>query len=127
MGQRIYPAQANRRISNGLTRRWVKVDRSDWNAVARRMMLPEVIFRVVSATRPTELRCQSRRIQPLQTVDLRPLDRVKEYFESLRNDGEGLMFDAKWSRRFILVFGRTSSGTSACSPACPGPARPNSP
>ena len=68
-----------------------EVGRDDWNAVARRMMLPEVILRESlqqgspnSETYPAE--------EPLQTAEPRPLGQIKKYFESLRDDGE-LVFD----------------------------------
>lgn len=86
-----YPARANREIILRLDEALGAADRSDWNAVARRMMLPEVIFREFLQQGPSNSAADPAG-QPLQTVDPRPLDRVKEYFESLRNDGE-LVFD----------------------------------
>ena len=86
-----YPARANREIIRPIDKAMGQVGRSDWDSVARRMMLPEVILREAlqrgaskSAANPTE--------QPLQTVDPRPLDQIKEYFASLRDKGE-LVFD----------------------------------
>ena len=85
------PAQASRRINERLSEALGAVDRSDWNAVARRVMLPEVIFRdFLQQGLPNS--AASSAAEPLQTVRPPPLRQIKEYFESLRNDGE-LVFD----------------------------------
>ncbi len=88
-----YPARANREIILRLDEALGAADRSDWNAVARRMMLPEAVYRGFLQQGPPNSAGNSAE-QPLQTVAPRPLDRVKEYFESLRNDGD-LVFDAE--------------------------------
>ena len=86
-----YPSRANGEIVRRLDAALGAVDRSDWHAVARRVMLPEVILREFlqqgspnSETYPAE--------GPPQTVEPRPLGQIKKYFASLRNDGE-LVFD----------------------------------
>ena len=91
-GKLKYPAQESRTVLRRLDDVLGAVDRSDWSAVARRMMLPEVIFREFLQQRPSNSSSNSV-AEPLQdAVGPRPLDQIKEYFKSLRNDGE-LVFD----------------------------------
>ena len=85
------PAQENRRILERLDEALGAVDRSDWNAVAQRMMLPEVIFsEFLKEGSPNSAAIPIA--EPLQTVRPPPLGQIKEYFELLRDDGE-LVFD----------------------------------
>ena len=87
---------------NALINRWLldrleetigPVDHSDWNAVARRMMLPEVILREFLQQSPPNSTANPAE-ESLQAVQPRPLGQIKEYFESLRSDGE-LIFDSE--------------------------------
>ena len=97
MGERCwsarYPARANREIIRRLDEALGEVDHSDWNAVARRMMLPEVIYREVSQQGPSKLAPSSVE-EPLRAVWQRTLGQIKEHFKSLRDDGE-LVFDSE--------------------------------
>ena len=73
------------------------VDQSDWNAVARRMMLPEVILSGLPRPSPPNSGTStstSTNADTLQVVGPRPLHQIKEYFESLRDDGE-LVFETE--------------------------------
>lgn len=90
-GVLIHPAQESRPILDRLDEALGEVDRSDWNAVARRMMLPEVILRELvqqdSSNSPANPAAETS-----HTVEPRPLDQITEYFASLRDAGE-LVFD----------------------------------
>lgn len=86
-----FPAQADRGILERFDEALGAVDLSDWPAVARRMMLPEVVLREARQQGPLNS-AASPTIELLQTVEPRPLGQIKEYFESLRDDYE-LVFD----------------------------------
>ena len=90
-GLLTHPAHESRRILDRLDVALGAVDRSDWNAVARRMMLPEVILREFVQQDPSNSPANPA-AEPSQTIGPRPLGQIKEYFASLRNDGE-LVFD----------------------------------
>ena len=95
MGERQWsvnnPARANREIIGRLDDALGAVDHSDWDAVARRMMLPEVILREFVKQDPSNSPDKPA-AAPSRTIGPRPLGQIKEYFESLRDDGE-LVFD----------------------------------
>ena len=82
-----HPAQESRPILDRLDEALGAVDRSDWNAVARRMMLPEAILQDFLHQGPSNSAADAAE-EPLQTVQPRALSQIKDYFESLRNDGE---------------------------------------
>ena len=115
-----YPAQANREIIGRLGEALGTVDRSDWNAVARRMMLPEVILREFLPSDPPNSAVGST-AEPPQAVLPPPLDQIKEYFESIRKEGE-LGFDddiveslhlglwANERRHFAVLTGLSGTG-----------------
>ena len=103
----IYPERLSRLMGrresgakNAVINRWIldqleaaigPVDRSEWNAVARRMMLPEVIYRA-SLQQGTPNSAASPVAEPPQTARPQRLRPIKEYFESLRNDDK-LVFE----------------------------------
>ncbi len=90
-GPRDNPVRADRKIVERLDEALGAVDRSDWSAVARRMMLPELILREFPQQDPPNPAPDPDK-EPLPAVEPRPLEQIKEYFESLSDDGE-LVFD----------------------------------
>ena len=103
----VYPEQLSRPMGglragakNAVINRWIldrlkeaigPVDHSDWNAVARRMMLPEAIWRESLQHDPSNSAANPL-AEPSQTVRPQSLEQIKEYFAALRDDGE-LVFD----------------------------------
>jgi 5-methylcytosine-specific restriction protein B len=100
------PAQANRRILDRLDGVIEPVDPSDWNSVARRMMLPAILLKIHDEEGRTD----------------RPeLSRIAEHFESIREAGR-LIFDqdmvealhlglwARERRHFAVLTGLSGTG-----------------
>ena len=102
------------------------VDRSDWNAVARRMMLPDILFEIAIAS-DSEQRRTSRPEPPAQPPDPPPpvdrpeLSHITEHFESIRKAGR-LIFEremveslhlglwARARRHFAVLTGLSGTG-----------------
>ena len=98
----LYPERLSREMGgrtaghrNAVINRWIldrleealgPVDRSDWNAVAQRMMLPEIVYREFRQQSPSNS-AVSAAADPLQPIRPPPLSRIKKYFESLRAEG----------------------------------------
>ena len=106
---RKFPAQANRRIIERLDEALGAVDRSDWNAVAQRMMLPEVIFRAWF--------CNKAHRTPLPVPPSSRCRRLtRDRWTESRSTSSRSATTAnwcsmtKWARRSTSVFGRTISG-----------------
>ena len=104
-------ATAERRILDRLEAEVGPVDRSDWNSVARRMILPSILLEMYD----------SEPADPDPPVDRRELARITEHFESLREEGT-LIFDRDmveslhlglWSgdrRHFAVLTGLSGTG-----------------
>ena len=115
-------AQLNRWILDRLDAAIDPVDRSAWNAVARRMMLPEVLYEI-----SVEQRQASDRGPTISapgrapSVDWPKLPQIAEHFESIREAGR-LVFDQKmveslhlglWTRarrHFAVLTGLSGTG-----------------
>ena len=115
-------AQLNRWILDRLDSAIDSVDRSDWNAVARRMMLPKVLYDI-----SVEQRQASDRGPTISapgrapSVDGPELSRITEHFESVREAGR-LIFDqdmvetlhlglwARARRHFAVLTGLSGTG-----------------
>ena len=114
----VWDAQACRFILDHLDAAIGPVDRSDWNAVARRMMLPEVLYEI-----SVEQRQASDRGPTISapgrapSVDWPKLPQIAEHFESIREAGT-LVFDQK------MVAVAPSRPLDARTPALRGAHRP---
>ncbi|MCY4373394.1 MAG: hypothetical protein OXC31_06425 [Spirochaetaceae bacterium] len=102
------------------------VDRSDWNAVARRMMLPDILFEIAIDS-DSQQRRTSRPEPPAQPPDPPPpvdrpeLSHITEHFESIRKAGR-LIFEremveslhlglwARARRHFAVLTGLSGTG-----------------
>ena len=118
----VWDAQACRFILDHLDAAIGPVDRSDWNAVARRMMLPEVLYKI-----SVEQRQASDRGPTISapgrapSVDWPKLPQIAEHFESIREAGR-LIFDqemvaslhlglwARERRHFAVLTGLSGTG-----------------
>ena len=75
-----HDARVNRWLLDHIERAVGPVDRTDWSAVARRMMLLRVLFEIYVEHRPPTA-------DRTPDLDLQPdLDRITEHFESVRED-----------------------------------------
>ncbi len=118
----VWDAQASRLILDHLDAAIGPVDRSDWNAVARRMMLPEILSKIASEQRRT-----SRHELPAQPPDPPPpvdqpcLSQITKHFESIEEAGT-LIFErdmvesihlglwASERRHFAVLTGLSGTG-----------------
>ena len=87
----VWDAQACRFILDHLDAAIGPVDRSDWNAVARRMILPQILFEI-SREQPPGPGPAVMPEDPSSPVDRPELGLITEHFESIREDG-GLIFE----------------------------------
>ena len=114
-------ALVNRWILDRLEEAIDPVDRSDWNAVARRMMLPEILVAISEEERPpsgAELGVPPDQAPEGNRSELR---RITEHFESIQRAGT-LIFDQKmveslhlglWTRarrHFAVLTGLSGAG-----------------
>ena len=114
-------ARVNRWILDHLDSAIGPVDPSDWNAVARRMMLPQILYKI-SREQP-RLPDTEPPAEPPDTTspDRRELGRITEHFESIRDAGR-LIFDQEmveslhlgiWTnerRHFAVLTGLSGTG-----------------
>ena len=106
-----FRAMAERRILDRLEDAIGPVDRSDWNGVARRMMLPAILLELYDTDSP----------DPARPVDRPELSRITKHFESIEEDGT-LIFErdmveslhlglwARERRHFAVLTGLSGTG-----------------
>ena len=118
-----HDAQVNRWLLDRIERAVGQVDRADWNAVARRMLLLEVLFNILhkQANVPASASTDGGRADNLEQPDL---GRITEHFESVREAGR-LIFERDamealhlglWAherRHFAVLTGLSGTGKTS--------------
>lgn len=82
-------AKVNRWLLDHIERAVGRVDRANWNAVARRMLLFEVLFKIYGEQGPASESTDGGRADNLEQPDLR---RITKHFQSVREAGR-LIFE----------------------------------
>ncbi len=114
-------AQASRWVLDRLESAMGAVDRSDWNAVARRMMLPEVLYKISVEQQKHSGPHRVPPSDPSPTVNRPELSRITRHFESIEETGT-LIFErdmveslhlglwARDRRHFAVLTGLSGTG-----------------